>query len=74
MNSLDHTAHHSVARPKPLAALFRLAGRALHCVAMWSARARQRRELRELDDRLLRDIGLSRDDVELLARKPFWRA
>lgn len=35
-------------------------------------RARQRRALAELDDRLLADIGLSREQTEREARKPFW--
>ncbi len=41
---------------------------------LWSARARQRRALELLDDRLLRDIGIARIEAELEARKPFWRA
>ncbi len=41
---------------------------------LWAARARQRRALRNLDDRLLRDIGIGRVEAELEARKPFWRA
>ncbi len=36
-------------------------------------RARQRRQLRRLDDRLLKDIGLSRADVEREADKPWWK-
>ncbi len=39
----------------------------------WQARERQRRQLRELDDRLLRDIGISRVDAGREARKPFWQ-
>lgn len=41
---------------------------------LWSRRARSRRELRELDDHLLRDIGISRGVAEHEAAKPFWRA
>lgn len=37
-------------------------------------RRAQRRELLELDDRLLRDVGLSREDAIRAGRKPFWRA
>jgi uncharacterized protein YjiS (DUF1127 family) len=37
------------------------------------ARARQRRHLVALSDHQLRDIGLTRSDVELEGRKPFWR-
>jgi uncharacterized protein YjiS (DUF1127 family) len=35
--------------------------------------ARQRRHLGELDDRLLRDIGLSRAEVDHEMSRPFWR-
>jgi uncharacterized protein YjiS (DUF1127 family) len=47
-------------------------GRAVHLVLTWHERARQRRRLRALDDYMLRDIGLSRADVEGEADKPFW--
>jgi uncharacterized protein YjiS (DUF1127 family) len=36
-------------------------------------RRRQRRALADLDDRSLRDIGLSRHQAEREAAKPFWR-
>jgi uncharacterized protein YjiS (DUF1127 family) len=39
----------------------------------WRQRARQRRLLAQLNDRLLSDIGLSRSEVEREAAKPFWR-
>ncbi len=35
-------------------------------------RARQRRALAELDERLLADIGLTKEAAALEARKPFW--
>ena len=37
-------------------------------------RARQRRHLSGLDDHLLRDIGVSRSDVDAEVTKPFWKA
>jgi uncharacterized protein YjiS (DUF1127 family) len=37
------------------------------------ARRRQRLALRELDDHLLRDIGLSRAEAGREASKPLWR-
>ena len=40
----------------------------------WRARENQRRHLMTLDDRLLRDIGISRVDAEREFAKPFWRA
>jgi uncharacterized protein YjiS (DUF1127 family) len=41
-------------------------------VLAWLDHARQRRHLGELDDRLLRDIGLSRTEVEHEISRPFW--
>lgn len=43
-------------------------------LTLWHRRARQRLELTKLDDHLLDDIGLTREEVEAEARKPFWRA
>lgn len=40
---------------------------------VWSERARQRRQLAELSDAMLRDIGLTRADASAEADKPFWR-
>ena len=42
-------------------------------VLAWQERLRQRRHLDGLDDRLLKDIGLSRADVVREVEKPFWR-
>lgn len=38
----------------------------------WHNTALQRRQLRGLSDRMLKDIGLSRADAEREARRPFW--
>lgn len=48
--------------------LARLFGRLI----VWSERQRERHKLGELDERALRDIGLSRTDIERESRKPFW--
>lgn len=42
-------------------------------VVSWLELGRQRRHLARLDDRMLKDIGLSRADVEQETAKPFWR-
>jgi uncharacterized protein YjiS (DUF1127 family) len=39
----------------------------------WRRRTRDRGRLAELNDRMLRDIGLTRADAEFLINKPFWR-
>lgn len=48
----------------------------LHTVLFWVERRRQRRQLGELavlNDHLLKDIGVSREDALREAAKPFWR-
>ncbi len=39
----------------------------------WQERASQRRHLASLEDRMLKDMGISRADAEREASKPFWR-
>jgi len=46
---------------------------ALRLIARWIECARQRRALGELDDRMLRDIGITRCDAARECAKPFWR-
>jgi uncharacterized protein YjiS (DUF1127 family) len=41
---------------------------------VWAERASERRHLAQLDDHLLKDIGLNRTDVQAISTKPFWRA
>jgi uncharacterized protein YjiS (DUF1127 family) len=40
----------------------------------WCRRARERRLLAALDDRMLADIGITRADQARECEKPFWRA
>ncbi|MEE4376986.1 MAG: DUF1127 domain-containing protein [Candidatus Competibacteraceae bacterium] len=42
-------------------------------LGVWWERARQRRALMGLDDRMRKDIGVSRADVMHEVSKPFWR-
>jgi len=67
----------SLARPAFGGVIPRLEGLlmvALQTLILWQDRANQRRQLASLDDRLLRDMGLSRADVERESALPFWRA
>ncbi len=50
-----------------------LFGRLLSSLLDWQARAGERHRLAALDDYMLKDIGLTRADVEHEVRKPFWR-
>lgn len=43
-------------------------------LGIWRRRAKDRRELAQLDRRTLRDLGLSAGEVAFEANKPFWRA
>jgi uncharacterized protein YjiS (DUF1127 family) len=43
-----------------------------HTIGTWLVRRDGRQELRSLDDRLLKDIGISREDAGK-ADKPFWK-
>lgn len=43
--------------------------RILDTLALWHFRATSRRELEQLEDRLLKDVGIDRSE----AYKPFWR-
>lgn len=49
----------------------------LHCFRtayrLGAERHRQRRQLMEMDDRQLKDIGITREQAEQEARKPIWK-
>ncbi|MES9938119.1 MAG: DUF1127 domain-containing protein [Sedimenticola sp.] len=40
---------------------------------LWLMRYRQRKELLQLEEHILKDIGISRCEALNEARKPFWR-
>lgn len=62
-----------VARPAAVALGAWLA-QAYEQVLIWLERSRQRQRLAMLSDHMLKDIGLTRADVEAEISKPFWEA
>ena len=50
------------------------ASHVLDLIYLWQTRIDERRELSRLDERLLKDTGLSRAEMLHEADKPFWRA
>lgn len=75
------SAHgHALTGPAPADTalwLLRLIRRALRAalgrLLLWHDRAAQRRQLLMMDDRMLKDIGLTRADINAESDKPFWR-
>lgn len=53
----------------PVAGLVRL----LRTLQLWQQRARTRRQLAQLDERLLADAGISASERLEELRRPFWR-
>ncbi len=46
---------------------------AVDLIFVWQERRRQRTELAQMDQRMLRDLGLSAQDIASEAEKPFWQ-
>ena len=50
-----------------------LLGKIWQTFMVWQQRASERVALRSMDDRALKDIGITRADVWRECRKPFWQ-
>ena len=62
-----------VRRPAARQGVREAAHRAVALVREWRRRRRDREALAMLDERALRDIGLSPIDAQFIINKPFWR-
>lgn len=76
MHSYELPLQAPATHAEPLSLSASLGHAALHLVETlysWQQRAMERQQLRQMDDHLLKDMGISRADVEYEASKPFWR-
>ena len=68
-----HQAQYSVRRRNGAHALSDAGNHVVATLREWRRRNRERAELAALEDKMLKDIGLTRADAEFLSNKPFWR-
>jgi uncharacterized protein YjiS (DUF1127 family) len=78
MNASYHCQTADTASPLPASAgwtasLGQLAAGAVELLLLWAERARSRRLLGQLNNHALKDIGVTRADVDAELRKPFWQ-
>ena len=67
------TVGSAAAKPvRALAKVRRFTVKCLKIIVVWQDRAEQRHALTELNERMLKDIGVSNADAYKEARKPFW--
>lgn len=69
----DAATRHMV-RPRRGLAILSAGSCVLNVLYLWQARIDERRELGCVDERLLKDAGITRADVVQETSKPFWRA
>jgi len=68
-----HQPQHRARRRNAVQALSDAGNHFVATLREWRRRNLERGELAALDDRMLKDIGLTRADAEFLSNKPFWR-
>jgi uncharacterized protein YjiS (DUF1127 family) len=71
---MAHAQSISRASSDPRTSPRRLFAELVSLITEWHRRARSRRELATLCDRCLRDMRMTRYDIDKEVRKPFWRA
>lgn len=61
-------------RRAPASVVYDALSRLVETLFLWQQRTQQRRQLARFDDRMLRDIGISRTDAAREVEKLFWQA
>ena len=69
----DGTSRRAMQLPKPFVTLMAGLQWIVRDVVEWNERSRQRKALADLDDRLLKDVGITRSAAAAEASQPFWR-
>ena len=70
---IDRTALEGLSARTTLPALSLIAARLAWAYVLWTQRRKTRVRLSQLDEHMLRDIGLTPREADMEARKPFWR-
>ena len=71
--NVDHNNQLSQCLPTCEEAVINPSKNLLKTFIFWIERTHQRKQLAKLDDRMLKDIGISRADVNQEIAKPFWK-
>ena len=58
---------------RPVSTIATFGQRALRVFQTWQRRVEQRQQLASLDERLLKDMGISPMDASAEVAKPFWK-
>lgn len=72
-HSQTHAALISLTATRRLSPMTSIVVRFAALVVTWEMRRRTRRHLVHLDDHLLRDVGLTRNEAKIEARRLFWQ-
>lgn len=70
---LDHPTPLLTAATGHMASQESLAVRFFDMLATWFERSRERRLLAQMGEAQLKDVGITRADIDTEAAKPFWR-
>ena len=73
LTQTDHLALAQLSQSRALPLVSRWAVQVAYLALVWSQRSRTRCQLRGLDSRMLRDIGVTADEAHSESLKWFWR-